>query len=92
MDGCDIVAGFTTIKLSTNTLGEKVRTAPVRARAENAKNALEAMHKGDVNSACSLLGAFINEVNAQAGSALTTDQANQLISLTNQIKAALGCP
>ncbi len=58
----------------------------------NVENALNAMHAGDVTTACNSLSAFISEVQAQSGAALTAAQANQLIAAANQIKVALGCP
>lgn len=48
--------------------------------------------RGDLTAACNLLDAFINEVNAQSGKALTTAQADQLIKAASQIKVGLGCP
>ncbi len=48
------------------------------AKLANAQGALNAMHVGDVITACNLLSAFINEVQAQSGTALTTAQANNL--------------
>jgi hypothetical protein len=37
------------------------------------------------------MGAFINQVQAQAGKQLTTAQATQLIQAATQIRGALGC-
>ncbi len=48
------------------------------AKLANAQGALNAMHVGDVITACNLLSACINEVQAQSGTALTTAQANNL--------------
>jgi beta-propeller repeat-containing protein len=61
-------------------------------KLENAVDALNAMHAGDITTACNNISAFINDVQAQSGTALTTDQAAQLVALADQIKAALGCP
>jgi len=58
----------------------------------NARQALERANAGDKATACSLLDAFVSEVAAQAGKALTVDQANQLTTKANAIKVALGCP
>jgi probable HAF family extracellular repeat protein len=55
------------------------------------QNAQDALAMGNTVSACNRLEAFINEVNAQAGKALTIDQADQLMTGANQVKAALGC-
>lgn len=62
------------------------------AKLQNAQAALDAARAGDLAAACNQLGAFINQVQAQSGNALTVAQANQLITLTNQIKAGIGCP
>ena len=56
------------------------------------QNALTSVNAGNITDACNQLGAFINEVRAQSGKALTVAQANQLIAAANQIKAVLGCP
>ena len=62
------------------------------AKLQNAEAALTAAGEGSLGVACNLLDAFINEVEAQSGHALTVDQANQLITMANQVKAALNCP
>ena len=61
------------------------------AKLENALRALDAAQNGDTTTACNSINAFINEVNAQSGKALTVAQANQLIAAAQQIRAALGC-
>jgi hypothetical protein len=60
------------------------------------KSKLDAVKKaiaaGDIETACSLLNAFINEVTAQQGKKkLTGAQAAQLISEATEIKTLLGC-
>jgi hypothetical protein len=62
------------------------------AKVQNALAAFEKAKQGDFTSSCSMLNAFINEVLAQSGKAITAAQANQLIAMANQIKAVLGCP
>jgi len=57
-------------------------------KLQNDQNSLAA---GDTASVCESLTAFINQVNAQAGKALTTDRAIQLIARAGQIRAVLGC-
>ena len=61
------------------------------AKLQNALDALKAASAGNMSTACSKLDAFINEVLAQSGKALSTAQANQLIIAANQVKASLGC-
>ena len=53
--------------------------------------ALNAVGSGRERIACFLLAAFIYEVQALTGRALTTAQANELIAAANQARAALGC-
>jgi beta propeller repeat protein len=54
-------------------------------------SAQSAIATGDLAAACGLLGAFINEVQAQTGKAITALQANQLIAMATAVKGALGC-
>ena len=44
------------------------------------------------NASCQQLDAFIQEVQAESGKALTTTQANQLIAMADAVKAGQGCP
>ena len=46
--------------------------------------------KGDV--ACGQLGTFAQQVQAQSGKGLTTDQANGLLAVAQRLKAQAGCP
>ena len=62
------------------------------AKLQNAQAALTAAKSGSNPSACNMLGAFINSVQAQSGNKITTSQAGQLIAAANQIQAAVGCP
>lgn len=61
------------------------------AKLSNAQKALETARSGDAASACGMLSAFINEVQAQSGKTLTVAQATELVGLANQVQAALGC-
>jgi hypothetical protein len=60
-------------------------------KLQNAIAALDDVGSGNPVSACNRLRAFTNEVNAQSGRALTQAQASQLITLADQIRAALSC-
>ena len=62
------------------------------AKLSYAQSALDAANTGDNTTICNVLQAFINEVNAQSGHALTANQANQLITQAQQIRLALNCP
>jgi TolB protein len=53
--------------------------------------ALVAERIGAVRAACNVLGAFINEVNAQTGKAIRAADAAALIAAARQICAVLGC-
>ena len=61
------------------------------AKLQNAFKAYQAALAKDRATACNQMGAFIYEVQAQTGKALTQAQATQLISAANQIKVVLGC-
>jgi hypothetical protein len=74
-----LVQGFNLPKGMENSLVTKL---------EHAQAALAA---GDTATACSLLGAFINETRAQSGKKLTAEQAAEMISRADQIRAVLGC-
>lgn len=54
--------------------------------------ALAALDQKDDATACSQLGAFVQQAQAQPTSALTTDQVTQLTDAAGKIQAALGCP
>lgn len=60
-------------------------------KLQNATDAINAVSTGMRGTACSKLDSFSNEVQAQSGNALTTNQANQLIASSNIVKASLGC-
>jgi hypothetical protein len=62
------------------------------AKLQNARDALSAASAGDRATAGNLLGAFINEVQAQTGKKITPQQADQLIPPANRIRAVLGHP
>ncbi len=78
-DLIQFINGFNLKKGIENSLSTKLR------------NAMGAVQRGNIITACNLLNAFINEVRAQTGKAITVDQANQLIAEANQIKAVSGC-
>ena len=61
------------------------------AKLSAAQSALAAAQGGDSVTACNLMSAFINEVEAQAGVSITLEQASQLIAAATNIKAVLGC-
>lgn len=67
-------------------------TNSLDAKLSNVENALTSAQGGNVTSTCNQMSSFINETLAQSGKALTTDQANQLITAANRIKAVIGCP
>jgi hypothetical protein len=64
-----------------NSLDAKLNAAQEALAAANADNRADASNK---------LDAFVNEVAAQAGKALTSDQATQLINAARRIQAVLG--
>ena len=60
-------------------------------KLQNAKDALQAARANDLARACNLVTAFMNEVQAQSGTLLTTSQADALLALALQVKQAIGC-
>ena len=79
----DLVATFNLRRGIANSLDAKL---------QNAQAALAAAQSANSSSACGMLSAFINEVQAQSGKAITTQEATQLINLANQVRAGLACP
>ena len=56
------------------------------------EHANEALADGDVERACNLLRAFINQVNAQTGKKITETQAEEILEAVENIRALLPCP
>jgi hypothetical protein len=54
--------------------------------------ALAAIDRGDQEAACGSLQSLINAANAQSGSHLTPDQAEQIIAAATEARSALNCP
>jgi sugar lactone lactonase YvrE len=61
------------------------------SKLNDALSALSAASTGDFATACGSVYAFVNEVNAQSGRKITTQQATQLRNAANQIIATIGC-
>jgi hypothetical protein len=55
------------------------------------QNVLKSITAANVGAACGQLGAFINQVEAQRGKKLTQVEANTLVRMAGDAKAALGC-
>lgn len=60
-------------------------------KLQSVLEALDAASAGDAPSACNRMDAFLNEVSAQSGKALTEQQAAQLVVLAEQVRVALSC-
>ncbi len=60
-------------------------------RIETSNRLDDAARAGAVGTTCSQLGAFINEVNAQAGKSITAADAAALMTAVSRIRAVLGC-
>ena len=54
-------------------------------------NATRALNRDRESAACEMLGAFINQVEAQSGKKLTADQADALIQAATQASEAAAC-
>lgn len=61
------------------------------AKLDAALAALDAARAGSIDTACHQLGAFVNEVEAQTGKAITTEDAAALKEVVGRIRAVLGC-
>lgn len=55
------------------------------------RNVLESVDRDNITAACNQLGAFINQVMAQAGRALTVAEAATLIESAENARGAIGC-
>jgi hypothetical protein len=86
----DLIAQLTGLVQSFNLKQGIVNS--LDSKLQNISAALAAANAGNKVTACSKFDAFINEVQAQSGKALTIGQANQLIAAATQIKTILGCP
>lgn len=64
---------------------------PGNSLAAKVRSAQAALARGDVEAACNILRAFVNEVEAQAGNSLTTDDAAGLVVDATRIRTVLGC-
>ena len=77
-DTINLIASYNLTKLGTS-LSDKLRIA---------SNFLAA---GQINQACGTLKAFLNQVSAQRGKALTVDQATELATRVIRIRNVIGC-
>jgi hypothetical protein len=85
------VSGTYTVNVTTGSLCTLVRRWVTVAGVANAlcsklDNTQAAMDRGNANAADNVLGAFINEVQAQAGTAIPSDKAPILIDLARALK------
>lgn len=55
------------------------------------ESAQKSLDKGNTRPACNQISAFVNEVAAQSGQGLTSDQADQLLAGAAEVRASLGC-
>jgi hypothetical protein len=78
--------------LKTLLAGLNLSTGMTASLSSKIEEALLALQAGNVEEACGSLNAFIHEVRAQEGKKkLTSEQAAQLTSEANEIRALLGC-
>ena len=61
------------------------------AKLNAALAALDAARANAIGTACNQLGAFVNEVDAQAGKAISATDAASLRAFAMRVRAALGC-
>ena len=99
LDGTDAIIGnvdsvtrFVTPEVLLEELAEVViDTGPGGSLLDKIELAQAYLAVPDVESACGVLGAFINQVNAQSGKKVPVEQAEQLIADAQAIRDAIGC-
>jgi hypothetical protein len=77
--------------LLAGLLGDVADVGPGTSLASKVRAAQGAYTAGRESAACEILGAFINEVEAQAGKHIPIDSANALIAAAGAIKDAMAC-
>jgi hypothetical protein len=80
----------------TADLVDAVKNSGIKQGVEQAllvklQNALDEIAHHDVGTACNNLGAFINQVAAQSGKAISAADAAAFTAAAQQIRAVLGC-
>jgi hypothetical protein len=64
---------------------------PGNSLPDKVQQAQSDLQAGDVTGTCSVLTAFINEVNAQTGKSIPADTAGQLTTAAGQVQTLLSC-
>src|SRR5262249_39607763 len=77
--------------LQTTVSGLRLPQGAANAPNSSLAEASAALARRNGTAACNALNAFLNKVQAQTGKKLTPDQADELTSAANQIRAQLGC-
>src|SRR5262249_24100883 len=77
--------------LQTTVSGLGLPKGTANALNSSLAEASAALARRNGTAACNALNAFLNKVQAQTGKKLTPDQADELTSAANQIRAQLGC-
>ena len=94
---CDDDAVQVTVKPPMiDTVIDSVEALDLHHGTENAllqklTSAQQDLDAGDTAGACQKLGAFINEVGAQRGKKIDSDDADELIAEAEAVRASLGC-
>jgi probable HAF family extracellular repeat protein len=81
---------LTPAQMISNLIAD-VTKANFRQAIHLLQNALDSLNRGSARAACNQVGAFINQVRAQAGKSVTGAQANQWLLSANQVRSVLGC-
>jgi hypothetical protein len=68
-----------------------VGVGPGDSLADKAADVQAALGEGDLAKACESLRALVNQVRAQSGKSLTSDQTAALIAAADRIRAVLSC-
>lgn len=73
-------------------LGDAVEgVGPGKSLGNKLNEAQAALDRNDLAGACSILGAFVHEVNAQTGKKISPSTAASLIAAATRIETLLGC-
>ena len=73
-------------------LGDAVEgVGPGASLSNKLRNAQAALERSDLGGTCSILGAFVNQVNAQTGKSISPGTAFSLTTDATRIKTLLGC-
>jgi len=86
-----VVTVLSASQIVSNLIGE-IAIVDFEQGSNLLQSALDRLDAGQTGAACGQLGAFVSQVQAQAGKSLTETEAAALTQAALEAKAALGCP